>query len=86
MNWGGLYVARIDYGQVPSVRKPNTQKCWLIYSYGTLKKSKEDFKCLKWIENKYLNSANKSVPGYALVGIRKSSGKWGIIKIWEVVK
>jgi len=79
-------MARIDYGQVPAIKPPNTKNCWLISSYGTLKKAKEDFENLKWIENKFLNSANRSVPGYALVGIRKSSGKWGIIKIWRVVK
>jgi len=78
-------MSQVDYGSVPSIKQPNLKGCWLISSYGSLKKAKENFDNLKWIENKYLNSANRSVPGYSLVGIKKSSGKWGIIKIWEVV-
>lgn len=78
-------MARLDYGQVPVVKHPKLKGMWLISSYGSLKKSKEDFTDLKYIDNKFINSANRNTPGISLVGIKKSSGQWGIIKIWEAV-
>jgi hypothetical protein len=67
----------IDYGQVPSI-KPNFKNVRVVRNG----KGKIQCKNLKYIQNEFLNSANRGYNGFSLVGQDKVTGKWRILRIW----
>lgn len=73
-------MARIDYAQVPALEKPPLEN---MASVRRCKINKNNYTCLKYIDNKYINSPNKSYNGVALVGLSKTTGKWGILRVWR---
>ncbi len=71
-------MARVDYAQVPSIEPDFSNSEIVRMRHGTA-----NFSNLKYIANQYLNSPNKKYPGFTLVGKNKSTGKWGIIRVWR---
>lgn len=79
-------MARIDYGQAPEVSEPIGPKRWKKVKRIHLPEVRSDFVkgSLKWVDTKYLNVSRKYSEGSkALVGLRKSSDRWGIIYVME---
>ncbi len=71
-------MARIDYGQVPSI-SPDLSNSQIV----RMRHNKDNYTHLKYIDNLYINSPNRGYPGFTLVGKSKSTGKWGIIRVWR---
>jgi len=71
-------MARIEYGQVPAIKKPSFKNVRLIKGSN----GKKQCENLKYIDNKYINSPNRSYAGFSLVGQNMETGHWRLLKVW----
>lgn len=71
-------MARIDYGQVPPLKKPSFKNVRLIKGSN----GKKHCVHLKYIDNKYINSPNRVYAGFSLVGQNKETGCWRLLQTW----
>jgi hypothetical protein len=70
----------IDYGQVPELKNPDIKNSRIVKNRGKEGQCSE----IKYIDNKYLNSANKGYEGFAKVGRHMETGEWRIIQVRSV--
>lgn len=72
-------MARIDYGQVPAIKKPSFGNTKLVRGGP----SKKQCTNLKYIDNQFINSPNRSYKGFSLVGKNKETGHWRLLRVWR---
>ena len=79
-NWKAFTAShdKIDYGEVPEIKKPSFDNVRLIRGEAILKQCTN----FKYIDNKYINSPNRAYPGFSLVGKAKTTGRWRLLRIW----
>jgi len=81
-------MSRIDYGQVPACEDPDVGPYYTQHVYASTPEHATEFDkgSEKWIPADHLNTIRTFTPGSkALVGIRETTGKWGIIKVREAI-